>query len=62
MFSKFEITQWNDVITKKKSNKEGFLNQRLLKVLKLLVFVLFSFFIISNIMVKTFFREQRCFI
>ena len=30
----------------------GLLNNHLLKVLELLVFVLFSFFIISNIMVK----------
>ena len=51
-FLKFEIMQWNGVI-----NKEGFLNQDLLKVSKLLVFVLSSFFIISNIMVKTFFQE-----
>ena len=51
-FLKFEIMQWNGVI-----NKEGFLNQDLFKVSKLLVFVLSSFFIISNIMVKTFFQE-----
>ena len=51
-FLKFEIMQWNGVI-----NKEGFLNRDLLKVSKLLVFVLSSFFIISNIMVKTFFQE-----
>ena len=49
--------QWNGVITKNK----GFLNYHLLKVLELFVFVLFSFFIISN-MVKTFFQEQRCLI
>ena len=44
----------------KKMNKEGFLKSHLLKVLKLLVFVLFSVFIILNIMVKTFFQEQQC--
>ena len=37
-------------------NKEAFLNSHLIKVSKLLVFV-FSFFIISNIMVKIFFQE-----
>ena len=51
-FSKFEILQWNGII-----NKEGFLNQHLLQVLKLLVFVLFSFFINSNIMFKTIFSR-----
>ena len=40
----------------KKINKECFFNQYLLKALKLLVFVLFSFFTISNIMVKTFLK------
>ena len=38
-------------------NKEAFLNLHLIKVSKLLVFVFFSFFIISNIMVKIFFQE-----
>ena len=51
-FSKFEILQWNGII-----NKEGFLNQHLLQVLKLLVFVLFSFFINLNIMFKTIFSR-----
>ena len=51
-FLKFKIMQQNNVITKNKV----FLNQHLLKVLNLLVFVLLSFFIISNIMVKTFLR------
>ena len=37
--------------------KKGFLNQHLIKVSKLFVFVLFSFFIILNIMVKRFFQE-----
>ena len=54
--SKFKIMQWNGVINR------GFLNGHLLKVSKLLVFVLFSLFIISNIMVKTFFQEKLCFI
>ena len=40
-FLKFEIMQRNGIIN------EGFLNQHLLKVLKLLAFVLFSFFFIS---------------
>ena len=51
-FSIFEILQSNGII-----NKEGFLNQHLLQVLKLLVFVLFSFFINSNIMFKTIFSR-----
>ena len=38
-------------------NKEVCLNWCLLKMLKLRVFVMFSFFIISKIMVKTFFQE-----
>ena len=37
--------------------KKGFLNQHLIKASKLLVFVLLSFFIVSNIMVKMFFQE-----
>ena len=37
--------------------KKGFLNQHLIKVSKLLVFVLLSFFIISNIMIKIFFSR-----
>ena len=43
-------------------NKEGFLNYYLLKVLKLLVNAMISFFNISNTMVKTFFEEQQCLI
>ena len=39
LFSKFEITQWKGVI-----NKEGFLIQPMLKVLKLLHCFLFSLF------------------
>ena len=40
----------------KKMDTEGFLNQHLLKVLKLLVFVLVYSFIISNTMVKKCFQ------
>ena len=37
--------------------KKGFLNQHLIKASKLLVFVLLSFFIVSNIMIKIFFSR-----
>ena len=37
---------------------EGFLNYHLIKVSELLAFVLFSFFILSNIIVKTFFKNN----
>ena len=47
---------------RKNQVKKVFSNKHLLKVLKLLVFVSFSFFIILIIMVKTFFQEQRCLI
>ena len=52
----------NGMASPHEMNKEGFLNYYLLKVLKLLVNALISFFNISNTMVKTFFEEQRCLI
>ena len=60
-FLKFEITQWNNVITK---NELRFFKLASLKVLKLLesVFFFFFFFIISDIMVKTLLQEQWCLI
>ena len=57
-FSKFEIMQWNDVI-----NKKGFLNQHLLKLLKLLHCFLFSLFqiLLSKQLQKVKDKKRCCF-
>ena len=46
-FSKFEITQWNGVITKK-LNKEGCLNQRVISVDTACVCIVFFFHYFKN--------------
>ena len=52
----FKIQNYAMEVHHPKKMDKGFLNYHLLKVLKLLVFVFFSSFIISNTVVKTFFQ------